>query len=348
MAQRFHINPTTGDPGACRAEVVCPFGNSDLHYDSREQARKAYENSRETFENYAPFADVTTEELQNLEEESLRKHRREGTPLSDEEYMRHYELVKRIRTENPSTHKTFTTKVEGKMVYTEERRLQQIALLDDLEREFKNVPKNNQALITGGITGSGKTTALRKQKDLRAENYALISVDAVKEKMAEMKMTPEIPGVLPLETDDLIKFEATLLSKEFFDRLSSTGTNVVLDKTMAGEKPLRDEINLLRNRGYTKITAVFVDVDPVDAHERIRGRHKRGIDTYLETGQGYGERAVPGGAIQGAMTTNPEFRSKNAEVFHMIASENAFDEFHIFDSSKNGERLTLETLRQSA
>lgn len=41
---KFHINPKTGNPGACKAMVSCPYGDLDSdHYGSAEEARAAYE-----------------------------------------------------------------------------------------------------------------------------------------------------------------------------------------------------------------------------------------------------------------------------------------------------------------
>ena len=40
---KYHINPKTGNPGKCSAKITCPFGNDDVHYNSREEAREAYE-----------------------------------------------------------------------------------------------------------------------------------------------------------------------------------------------------------------------------------------------------------------------------------------------------------------
>jgi hypothetical protein len=41
---RYHINPRTGNPGICRAEKSCPFGDMESdHYSSKEAAREAYE-----------------------------------------------------------------------------------------------------------------------------------------------------------------------------------------------------------------------------------------------------------------------------------------------------------------
>lgn len=41
---KFHINPSTGNPGECSATVKdCPYGSADEHYGSAEEARAAYE-----------------------------------------------------------------------------------------------------------------------------------------------------------------------------------------------------------------------------------------------------------------------------------------------------------------
>lgn len=41
---KFHINPSTGNPGECSATVKdCPYGSPDEHYGSADEARAAYE-----------------------------------------------------------------------------------------------------------------------------------------------------------------------------------------------------------------------------------------------------------------------------------------------------------------
>lgn len=42
---RYHINPKTGNPGACNAQHACPFGGAEDHYSSEEKARAAFELS---------------------------------------------------------------------------------------------------------------------------------------------------------------------------------------------------------------------------------------------------------------------------------------------------------------
>lgn len=45
---RYHINPLTGNPTVCKAKIKCRFGGMEHdHYDSKEEAREAYERSAE-------------------------------------------------------------------------------------------------------------------------------------------------------------------------------------------------------------------------------------------------------------------------------------------------------------
>lgn len=57
---RYHINPTTGNPGKCSAsEGRCPFGGESEHYTSPEAAREAFEKSQSE----GPGAELSLSEL---------------------------------------------------------------------------------------------------------------------------------------------------------------------------------------------------------------------------------------------------------------------------------------------
>lgn len=46
----YHINPDTGNPNVCRAQQDnCPFGWPDEHFESKAEARAAYEASNKSF-----------------------------------------------------------------------------------------------------------------------------------------------------------------------------------------------------------------------------------------------------------------------------------------------------------
>jgi hypothetical protein len=43
---RYHVNPTTGNPGACHAQTKCPFGDLEAdHFNTKWEAMKAFEES---------------------------------------------------------------------------------------------------------------------------------------------------------------------------------------------------------------------------------------------------------------------------------------------------------------
>lgn len=43
MSKKYHFNTKTGNPNICRAEKNCPFGGPEVHYATKEEARKGYE-----------------------------------------------------------------------------------------------------------------------------------------------------------------------------------------------------------------------------------------------------------------------------------------------------------------
>jgi len=67
---RFHVNPETGEVGACSASFRCPFGDMTTeHYPSKEEARKSFE------------ARMTTERDKEAAKEKAKAARRLGAPI---------------------------------------------------------------------------------------------------------------------------------------------------------------------------------------------------------------------------------------------------------------------------
>jgi hypothetical protein len=48
MARKWHVNPVTGNPGQCKAFFKCKFQDQSEHFDTEEEARKAYEKISES------------------------------------------------------------------------------------------------------------------------------------------------------------------------------------------------------------------------------------------------------------------------------------------------------------
>ncbi len=59
MAQ-FHVNPKTGNSGACKAaHGKCPFGGDEIHFTSAAAAREAFERGQVTFNEQKPLKSLT-------------------------------------------------------------------------------------------------------------------------------------------------------------------------------------------------------------------------------------------------------------------------------------------------
>lgn len=342
----FHINPKTGEAGACKAEKACPFGSSAEHFSTREDARAAYEKSQEAFVE-DPFANVSTEELEKLETVMLETYRAEGRELNDEEYDRHYEYIRRVRKGATSTHKQHTRTVKGKAVYSEERLEQHEQIVQNLSEAYKDIANEGRVLVVGGITGAGKTTTVRSNPELESEKYASVNPDDVKVEMVKLGMTPNIPGLLPLETDELIKYEAGIITEKVYTKLSVEKKNMVIDRTMASSNQITKTVDDLKSKGYSDFSGIFVDVDPDEAYERIRNRHHQGVNKYLKTGEGFGERPVPGSAIAATRTDDPDYRSKNAKVFVGLVESGVFTNTpKIFDSSDGSKEVVFSSFKK--
>jgi hypothetical protein len=61
---KFHVNPKTGNTGACKAKNNCPFGGESEHYSTQEEARAAYEGSQEKIKKNWEKAYASTRDLE--------------------------------------------------------------------------------------------------------------------------------------------------------------------------------------------------------------------------------------------------------------------------------------------
>lgn len=361
--ESYHITKK-GDPAVCRArKKPCPLGDSDDHYPDKETALRAIEKKfkEETLprsssasggktgetqraSNWAGYSD---EELADLEEDSVKNHLESGVPLTDDEYERRREYIRRVRS-MPSTHKENTVRVKGKTVYTEERRAQHEEILADFEERFKKVPNKHKVVMTGGMPGSGKTTLLETVYGTNVrEEYAVLNPDDVKVEMARRGMTPEVRGLTPLETDDLIMYEAGVIHKELYDRLSEEGKNLVVDRTMLRAETVKKDIKQLRERGYDSVEVIFADVSPETAYQRIGDRHRAGVDEYFASGgKTLGERVVPGRAVAVSRVSDDSFRSANAKTLVELYEAGEFvNPPRVFDTTDGVKEKSVESLR---
>ncbi len=335
---KFHINDK-GNIYPCRAQTHCRFGDFETgHYASQEAAMKAYEeihrNNQIPDVNKKAWSDFSLETLQDLEIQTFEEKFRTGKPYTDDEYNRHREYIRKVDATYPSTHKIHTRQVKGKSVYAEERLVEQEKVLNTLKARFAHVPAEGKVIFSGGPPGAGKTTFLHRLQGDDLKNYAVVNPDEVKEEMIKAGMAPIIPGLAPLETNSLIHYEAAVITERLYADLRAEKKNILVDKTMGSASVILKEIDALKSSGYVNVAAVFVDVDPDVAYERIVRRHREGLDTYVKTGgKTLGERAVKGTIVSGSRTEDENFYSKNSIVFDSLSKGGHFMATQYFDNN---------------
>lgn len=97
---KYHVNPATGNPGACRATQRCPFGSlEEDHFDSPEQARGAYEASQgNSFAKPQAVAAAKTPTESYLDEDGAREMFARGALVGHVDSPPHFNLPKPLGT----------------------------------------------------------------------------------------------------------------------------------------------------------------------------------------------------------------------------------------------------------
>lgn len=227
-------------------------------------------------------------------------------------------------------------KVDGK--WTPERRKQQEALINEIwVNQALMVPNDGEALFTGGLGGSGKGWALSdKGFNVDERQYFTVNPDKVKELMAERGMLDDVvkrlaPELTPMEASPLAHEEASTIARRLAEKAYRQRKNVIWDITMSSVNSVKvDRIDVMREKGYTDIRGLFVDVTIAKSVEQANNRWIGGMEKYIG-GEGFGGRFLPSGATKSNTPKDPaHFNSKNREVFETI--KGSFDGYAVVDN----------------
>lgn len=243
-----------------------------------------------------------------------------------------------------------TPQEDGTVQYTAERVQQQMQLMDAYVAQYDDIPKDRKAWLIGGVSGSGKSTFLRKQgaelglqmgerlnpltgkKEILPLNAAVVNPDDVKEWMQKQGMIPEYPGLSEGETASLIHEESSTISKAIQSRLLKQGTNVVFDLTVSGrsEKFEQKYVHETQSNGYGKITAAFVDGDIATSLYRAGRRHQSPDEQGNATMKG---RYVPYDIVASqAPPEGSKYKSTNRETFEKLVEKGVFESSLVYDN----------------
>jgi predicted ABC-type ATPase len=260
-------------------------------------------------------------------------------PFTDAEHSEHVTEIRqhldKARADGLATDQQYKIDKDAD-AWSKARRTAHDSIIKDMYAEASGVPTEHQAVIAGGLGGSGKSTVLQDWSGIDRSRYLTINPDDIKEEMASRGLVPNVEGLSPMEACDLAHEESSHIARQLAARAQADGKNVIWDITMASRATTERRIEDLRSAGYTKIEGIFVDIPVETSVARADARHREGYDEY-RAGKGVGGRFVPAEVIRGQ--SDPDWGSLNRRTFEAVKSK--FDEWSLYDNSVDGRAPAL-------
>lgn len=333
-----------------RGESVLSSEKSEMEYRARTIARIEAVSREERESAFASIingnpskADIAVLEREGeYQEELLNSHCESKTKMSDSEIERRDEYrraaVAYMLAKGEETCVKYADKNGN---YSAARKHDQAKIMAEYLNKAESVPHNGECIVSGGLGGAGKTTVLESHLGVDTENYVTINADDIKEIMAEKGMVPYIRGLTQMECSELVHEEASKLSKDILNECSRQKANVILDITMSSVRSVQKRCSLLKERNYSSIQAVFVDISPETSRARAAKRYSRSMEKYTVSGEGNGGRPLPAHVIDSNLSTG-RHKSKNAETVISLFDADAFTSTPIvFDNDVDGRSPML-------
>lgn len=252
-------------------------------------------------------------------------------PLTDEQWAAHVDAldaaVEQAKRDGRTTDALYTVNGDG-VHWFPARVIRQRLAADALYAKGYEAPDEGRAVLTGGLPGAGKTTALTSSPFIDMSRYLVLSSDDAKEVMCERGMIPELEGFAPMETAELIQEEASLITRMVADRAYREQKNVIWDTTMSSVDAVDKRVAPLREAGYDEIAAVFLDVPIEVSVQRVDQRHRVGYERYRNGARCEG-RHVPAEFVR--KHADAEWSSVNRKAFE--ATKLRYDRWYYYDST---------------
>lgn len=259
-----------------------------------------------------------------------------------------HSVVDKLRATGKETHLQHAkTTSNGDLVWDKERAVVHREIIQEQLAKWKDVPCNAEAVFSGGLGGAGKSTVLKDENlaNIDLTQYATLNPDDIKEVLAEKGLIPDIDGLTPMEASPLVHEEASYITSQLAKIVVARKMNVIYDLTMASYGSTRKKVDNLRNSGYEKIDAIFVDISTETSDSRAQARHLHGHNDYLK-GKGFGGRILPKGLSAAQVPADPAYRSLNAENFLKLRDEGLFASAKAYDNNVDGRApIELQDLK---
>jgi predicted kinase len=223
------------------------------------------------------------------------------------------------------------------------------ALVDDAYNELtanQTKPKNNRAIVLGGLPGAGKSSTLAAMghaKVFNSDEWIIANPDYFKDVIIARNLAPKIHGMAPAETASFIHEASSEMNHMLEQLLTAEGYNVIFDITLGDTYWAGQTVKRLESLDY-QTDGIFVSVPPTTARIRSQERHRAGLDA-LRTGESRretdpeltnGGRTVPEAVIAAAQLPKEDpdaelYQSANERNFAQLQGQ--FARWAVWDNS---------------
>jgi predicted ABC-type ATPase len=316
-----------------RLERLPPGHPSSLAADDRSDGGSEGDVAASSYRD-SPDVGPATRDLSLTSPDGGRAESADARELTDAEDAERVQMIRDelgwARREGLATDKRL---LDDEGTWSPERQDAHDAIVNDLYNAAAEVPCEHQAIMAGGLGGSGKSTVLDRYANVDRARYLTINPDDIKEQMAKRGLIPELNGLSPMEASDLVHEESSAIAKMLARRAMAEGKNVIWDITMSSPDGVLSRLDALDAKGYS-IKGIFVDITIDEAVSRAHARHRRGHEEY-RAGVGFGGRYVPPEVIRAQ--TDPEWGSINRRIFEQVKPR--FAEWAIYDNNGAAPQL---------
>jgi len=141
-----------------------------------------------------------------------------------------------------------------------------------------------EAVITAGVPGAGKSTAVNAILGAEASQYRRVDADVIKDTLLEdavarglyadllgRRLADDKP-VAPRELAALVHVESTAISDSVRRNVLTSGEPVIIEGTLAWPEHGKSLLTELRDADYERVRVILVEVPEVVAQERALDR----------------------------------------------------------------------------
>lgn len=234
------------------------------------------------------------------------------------------------------SHSTNFTERDKYGVWKPERDAIHRQIADELYKKAAGVPAEGRAIFLGGNAGAGKSTVITKQVGVDLDNYFMIAPDDIKEELAKRGLVPKLPegDFSPMEVSTLVHNESIRIGDMLADRAFRERKNVIWDGTMGNPGLIQSRVKKMDDLGYSKISAVFVDVSDDTSQRRVKERYRQGLYEWQQ-GKGQGARYVPK-VIQKSLSS-----AQSRSNFNYLRKSGMFDTYAVYSNDVDGQPAKL-------